>query len=119
MNTQAILSEFNAAREAILPALVDATEDEVLNDLLLGRAQLWRGSASAMVTMLVRGARPFVEIWLGGGDLAELKAMAPMVASWAKQQGAHEARINGRKGWEKTLKAMGFERDGQDLRMPL
>lgn len=119
MNTQAILSEFNAARDVLLPALEDATEDEVLNDLLLNRAQLWRGERSAMVTTLNAAPEPYLMVWLGGGDLRELLAMQPMVASWAKQQGAQVARINGRAGWARALKAIGFEPDGEDLRKPL
>ena len=43
MSASHIFSEFNKARDWLLPALEDDTEDEVLNDLLLNRAQLWRG----------------------------------------------------------------------------
>lgn len=119
MNTAAVLSEFNAAREALLPALEDATEDEVLNELLLGRAQLWRGECSVMVTQLVSQPEPYVLVWLGAGDLRELLTIQPVVGSWAKQHGAKAARINGRKGWARALKRIGFAPDGEDLRMPL
>lgn len=119
MNPQAILSEFNAARDVLLPALEDATEDEVLNDLLLNRAQLWRSERAAMVTSLNDGPEPYVLVWIGGGDLRDLLAMQPVVASWAKQQGAKAARINGRKGWARALKRIGFVPDGEELRKPL
>lgn len=119
MNTEAVLSEFNAAREAILPALEDATEDEVLNELLLGRAQLWRGDRSAMITQLVSEPEPYVLVWIGGGDLRELLALQPVIGSWAKQHGAKAARINGRAGWTRALKHVGFAPDGEDLRKPL
>lgn len=116
MRTEAILAEFNAALPLIEPALTDATEDEVLNDLLLGRAQLWRGRESAMVTQLVMAEEPYVLVWLGGGQLRELLAMQPVIASWAKQHGAKAARINGRPGW---ARAAGFAPEDGELRKPL
>jgi hypothetical protein len=119
MTPQHILSEWNACRDWLLPALVEDTEDEVLNDLLLNRAQLWRGERSAMVTQLVAADPPNVTVWKGGGDLGDLLALQPGVEAWARQQGAREARINGRPGWARALRSRGFHGYDGELRKVL
>jgi hypothetical protein len=48
------------------------------------------------------------QVWLAAGDLDELKAMAPKVEVWAKEQGCTRFEVAGRKGWEGALKDMGF-----------
>jgi len=106
-------------RPWLLAALEDATEDEVLAELAAARAQLWFGEASALVTQLVSGPEPFLHVWLGGGTLAELKALAPGIEAWARAGGARAVRINGRRGWRRALKAAGFSPDGEELRKAL
>ena len=111
--------EWARCREWLTPALVDDTEGDVLWELMSGRAQLWRGERSAFVTQLVGGPEPYVLVWLGGGALRELLALAPGIEAWARVQGARAARINGRTGWARALRRLGFERDGDELRKAL
>lgn len=113
MNPAHRMDEWNKARDWLLPALEDDTEDEVINDLLLNRAQLWRGERSAMVTRLIQpNAR--LHVWLGGGSLRELLRMIPGMVAWGRQQGCAWATIHGRKGWGRLLWRYGFEtRDGE------
>lgn len=119
MIAQAILTEWNRCRGWLAPALVEDREDEVINDLLSHRAQLWAGEHSALVTQLVKADEPYVLVWLGGGRLSELLAIRPVVESWARIQGAKAARINGRTGWAKALAKVGFVPDGDELRKAL
>jgi hypothetical protein len=119
MNAQHVLGEWNACRDWLIPALSDDTEDEVINELLINHAQLWRGERSAMVTQLVRAEVPNITVWLGGGDLSDLLALQPGVEAWARQQGAQEARINGRTGWSRALRDTGFEEHDGELRKVL
>lgn len=124
-NPEHILKEWNACRDWLVPALVEDEEGDVINELLTNRAQLWRGRRSALVTKLTltttehRPQEPCVVVWLGGGDIDELLEMRPGVEAWARWQGAKAARINGRPGWTRQLKAWGFEPDGDELRKEL
>jgi hypothetical protein len=119
MSAQHVLAEWNAARHWLAPALEDIEEGDLINEMFLNRAQLWRGERSAMVTQLVGAEVPNVTVWLGGGDLDDLLALQPGVEAWARQQGCREARINGRPGWARALRATGFEEYDGELRKVL
>lgn len=94
----------------------EATAQEVVAEVLSGRAQLWAGERSCMVTQLHDDAGAvFIFVWLGGGDLAELMAVRPVLESWGKQHGAISARINGRLGWARLLKSHGYAMAGGEL----
>lgn len=119
MTPQLLLSEWNACRGWLVPALEEDLEDEVMNEILLDRAQLWRGERSAMVTQLVAADPPNVTVWKGGGDLSDLLALQPGIEAWARQQGVKEARINGRPGWARALRDRGFHEHDGELRKVL
>ena len=100
-------------RRWLLPALTDATEAEVVSELLTGRATLWPGERAAFVTTLVTDPAR-MHVWLGGGDGAEMLAMIPGMAAWGRAQGAQWATVNGRRGWKRRLRDFGFEpRNGE------
>jgi hypothetical protein len=113
MTPQHVMAEWNACRAWLVPALVADTEDEVMNDLILNRAQLWRGERSAMVTRLIAPGQ--LHVWLGGGNLRELLAMIAGVAAWGRMQGAQWATLKGRSGWARILTRFGFEDRGGEL----
>lgn len=119
MSAAHTFAEFNKAREWLLPAMLDDTEDEVLNDLLLNRAQLWRGDEGAMITRLELSPEPHVSLWKAGGRLGDVLSLGAGVAAWARAQGAVSARVSGRNGWARALRAYGFEPDGDHLRKAL
>lgn len=110
---------WDRCRGWLTAALEDASEAEVLGELAAGRAQLWCGERAALVTQLIHGPEPFVHVWLGGGELSELRRLAPGVEAWARAQGARAARINGRRGWARALRAQGFVPEGDELRKAL
>lgn len=119
MSPQHVLAEWNACRAWLLPAMRGDLEDEVLNDLLLNRAQLWRGDRGAMITRLERLPEPHVSLWKAGGDLADVLSLGAGIAAWARAQGAVAARVVGRTGWARVLAKYGFEPDGEHLRKAL
>jgi hypothetical protein len=113
-------AQWARCRAWLIPAMSDTCEAEVLAELEAGRAQLWAGERSAMVSRLIRGPDElYALVWLGGGDLRELLENAPGAIAWARAQGCQAARINGRLGWARVLKAAGWQRHGGDLRKVL
>lgn len=107
-------------RAWLAPALEDASWDEVAAALAAGRAQLWPGERSAMVTTLqITPEGPTCHVWLAGGELADLLAMAVGVEAWARAQGCAWVTLNGRKGWARALKRRGFAPAGEELRKKL
>ena len=114
------LTEWEACRKWLVPALVEDTEADVLNELFLNRAQLWRGDNAAFVTqLLTMPDEPAIVVWLGGGDMRGLLAMQPGIEAWARMQGAKAAWINGRTGWARALRKAGFKPVGDELRKAL
>lgn len=95
-------------RSQIEAALVyaDATHtyDDVARLIAAGELQAWPGPASVIVTELVEYPRKTVlNFFLAGGNLPELRAMAPIICEWGKAHGASHATFTGRRGWERTF----------------
>lgn len=102
------------------PALVDATEAELIEALKAGQAQIWPGDTAAVVTQVQDGPNGrFLHVWLAGGDMAGVLALRPGIEAWARAMGCKVMSINGRAGWAKVLRAAGYEIDGDELRKPL
>lgn len=117
MSTQTILEAFNRARAFLLPAMDAAAshedvwgEDEVLNELLCGRAQLWAGEDAAVVTLCF-AEPPTMHVWLAGGRMRDVLALFPGAVAWARPLGLKEMTCLGRPGWKRALRALGFEGD--------
>ena len=108
----AVAREFRACAGVLEPSFDGDDEGDILNALLLNRAQLWRTDNSALITQLVGGPEPYLLFWKAGGRLEELMALRPVIEAWARMQGAVAARLNGRKGWRRVLHAWGaMEKD--------
>lgn len=88
------------------PAIEDGTEDEVLNELILGRAQLWEGDSGAVVTRCF--PPDHFHIWLAGGDLGGVMALLAGGIAWARPMGLKRLTVNARKGWTRVLRDHGF-----------
>lgn len=117
MTVESIFAAWNRCRKLLVPAMTDEyDEGELINELILGRAQVWPGENAAFVTQLVNtdGAR-FLHVLLGGGDIREMLAMHFGLAAWGRAMGAEWASINGRKGWARALARFGFEPHGDEL----
>lgn len=95
------------ARPILARALAYADDevnwDEVAAGVKSGAYQLWMGVRSAIVTELVKHPRHTTLLFsFAGGDMAELRAMAPAIEAWGKSKGAKNAGLVGRRGWEKS-----------------
>lgn len=101
------------------PALGESARADVEGDIASGRAQLWVGKRSAIVTQLIATPEPHIHVWLGGGELRELMDLAPGLESWARAFGCVAATIDGRHGWARALRRDGWSQDGQILRKTL
>lgn len=111
MSPEHVSREWLRCREWLLPAMLDATEDDVLMDLLGNQAQLWRGDEAAVVTRLITPNQ--LHIWLGGGSLPRLVDLIPGLIAWGRQQGCEWVTVKGRKGWSRVLGGLDIEeRDG-------
>lgn len=104
--------EFERCRQWLEPALEGGrrTMAEVIQALVSGQAQLWPGKACAMITEVHQfPTAKVLQVWLAGGDGAELMAMQAGVEAWARLVGCSEVLIEGRQGWARKLKPIGFE----------
>ena len=69
-----------------------------------GTAQFWPGVHSCIVTQIdYQPRRRVLNIFLAGGNLAEIEAMTPLVLRYGYDQGCTAATFTGRKGWERTF----------------
>jgi len=76
----------------------------VLDSILDGKADLWPGEKSAIVTEIITyPLGKCLHFWLAGGDLDELMKMEPGIAEWGKRQGCVASSISGRRGWVRKL----------------
>lgn len=91
--------------------------EDVERELDSLRSQLWLAvrdrPVAAMVTKLDGKT---LEVWLAGGDVLSgaLPFLETAIAA-AKEAGATNGRIWGRKGWERVLRPYGWHRDGELL----
>jgi hypothetical protein len=60
-----------------------------------------------------------INVWLSAGDKQELLDMAPRIIDWARSKGCVEATIEGRMGWVRVLKPLGFEMKAVTLGLKL
>jgi len=76
-----------------------------------GEAQFWPGVHSCVITQVdYQPRRRILNIFLAGGNLAEVEAMTPLILKWGYDQGCTAATFVGRKGWERTfLSRTGWE----------
>jgi hypothetical protein len=85
-----------------------------------GRAQLWLGERSAVVTELVRApGGDEINCWLAGGDGREIVAMAPRLEAFGRARGCRWATLSGRIGWLRLLKPHGYALHENEIRKGL
>lgn len=115
------LKEWERCKPWIEAGLSDTmTLADILTPIAEGRAHFWPGRECAMVTEITAHEdKKIIWVTAAGGDLNELKAMQAGVEAFARLNGCTEARIEGRKGWEKTLKPDGYEFVSVIIRKPL
>lgn len=105
------MREYDRARGWLLKAveMEGDPEAELIAKLRAGQAQLWLGEKSAMVTEVTAGPDGrCLHGWLSGGDLTEIISLIPGALAWARTMGCVEATIDGRRGWARALRPLGF-----------
>ncbi len=92
---------------------------DVLRSIQNG-AVFWPGKGAAMVTEISdQGGERIISTLTAGGDKSELRQMAMGVEAFGRANGCAWAYVEGRKGWERELKADGYEFQSVTLRKAL
>jgi len=105
------------ARGLLLPALEEGDEASLVEALRCGLAQLWLGQRSALVTQMT--VQREIHVWLAGGDMAEILTLVPGAEAWGRALGCTHVTVDGRAGWARVLKRLGYRPDGAILRKVL
>lgn len=80
------------------------TLEDVRRGLLAGEYILWPGRNSVIVTEHYETPQgKFLNFFLAGGDLDELKDTVPRIEVWAKEFGVKKITLYGRRGWERSF----------------
>lgn len=78
--------------------------------VLQGRVQFWPGRNAAIVTEVqeyVGGEKALQGLW-AAGDLAEVMELIPGAEAYGRLVGCTSVLIEGRAGWTRPLKALGY-----------
>lgn len=105
-------NQIPAVWERAKPSIVKAldrgsnrTIDEIYEGLLRSEMQLWLWDYSVLVTALEineLGKKHCLLLTLGGECMSDWIQYLPLVEDWAKDEGAKEMQIYGRKGWARV-----------------
>lgn len=106
-----IAKKWSIARPILEPATKygNVTIDVVERKVFSGEWQLVLSGKSAMVFEI--GENEFdrwLEVVLGGGDLADLLAGCDVFEIYAKEIGCKSVYLEGRNGWSKVLQSRGY-----------
>ena len=87
------------------------TIQDIEDMIATGKAQMWPGETSVIVTEIIQYPRAkHLHLFLAGGNLDELESMLPEIIEWGKTQGCNRVSLSGRRGWERSfLREMGFK----------
>lgn len=105
------VAQLDRCREWLEPALEGGffSWPDVVSSLHQGRAMLWPGRNSAIVTEdQIYPTGRVMQVWLAGGDMAEILQMAPGIEAMARLRGCVAVLVEGRAGWAKMLAPMGY-----------
>jgi hypothetical protein len=101
-------------RKAIERSDEHIAESRLLGEVLSGRATVFSGDQSVMICTLHEhecGKREG-HVWLAAGSLDEIRGpLREQAEMWAKMNGATTATVDGRAGWKRALKSIGFDGD--------
>lgn len=79
---------------------------DVFDEVLAGRAQLWSTDDAVIITEVIDYPRKRVlRFWIAAGELEPVLALSRQIYPWAQQLGCECAQMTGRKGWTKALQS--------------
>lgn len=82
------------------------TFEDVVERVEAGTLTYWPGMQSVMLTEIIDYPRQrYLHFFVAAGEMAELRAMYPIIMQWGKLHGCTKASLAGRKGWERTFLA--------------
>jgi hypothetical protein len=84
---------------------------DVVDMIGTGQLQFWPAPKGCLVTEIITYPKKRVlNVFLGGGDMAQILDMQDAVTAWAKAQGCDATTIQGRPGWERVFAKYGWKR---------
>jgi hypothetical protein len=85
------------------------TLDDVWAEIAAGRAQLWDGDGTVVITRLVNEDGRAVLFWIVAGPLRRLLWMTPGIEAFGRSFGATQAGfVPARKGWARVMESWGY-----------
>lgn len=86
-----------------------------------GRLQFWPGRGAAVITEIYTyaGGEKVIQAKWAAGDVAEIMEMVPGIEAFGRMQGCTTALVEGREGWVRPLKPLGYSRWSVTLRKRL
>jgi hypothetical protein len=85
-----------------------------------GQFHFWPGDKCAAITEVFTFPRTkFLNVFLVGGDLSEIKAMQQDFISWAKFNQCSRLVSCGRAGWVRALKDQGWKQEAISLHLEI
>lgn len=89
--------------------------------VLQGRVQFWPGKDAAIITEImtyVGGEKAIQGLW-AAGDMAEVMELVPGAEAYGRLMGCTSVLIEGRAGWARALKSLGYKPWSVTVRKPL
>ena len=115
------------AWQRVRPYIMDALEychgthsiEDIEKGITEGKYILWVGARSAAITEIhVFPRAKFFHLFLGGGDLDEIRGMVPIWQQFAAHNGCSRVTLCGRRGWERAFRDLGWKADLVCLSVP-
>ena len=86
------------------------TFEDVVEAVDEGLMQFWPASESCLVTQLIVYPQvKAIHIFLAAGNLEQIKDFDESLDDFARQLDADFITLSGRKGWQRTLKDIGYQ----------
>lgn len=119
-----VIDEITRCRPWITAALEYANGTHLFEDVAAmiesGQLQLWPAPRGCIVTEIVQYPRKRIfNMFLAGGDFAQLMDMDGDMEQWAKAQGCDAATLHGRRGWTRALAENGWRETLTTMERPL
>jgi hypothetical protein len=108
------VTEFERCRPWIEAAMQysGGTHDfsDIANGVSSGRMQFWPAPRGAAITeILVYPKKKVLNVFLAGGDMAQVLDMIADAKAWGKCHGCTSISMTGRKGWARVLNKHGWK----------
>lgn len=108
------LDNLALARRHLQPALDAGGNTHSFEDIILsvlkGDMQLWHAPKGSAVTEVIDFPRKrVIHVFLAGGDMAQIIDFQQSAAAYGRALGCSQMTLSGRSGWQRVLKAHGWQ----------